>query len=105
MRDQLRNWDDVLPQTGFAFNSSFNCTIGDSPFEVAYGLKPKQPIDLTKLPPLFRTSQEGDAFARHIQEIHDKVRDKIKINHEHYKIIAPKILEYIKPCFVSKHNK
>ncbi|KAL6316817.1 hypothetical protein AAG906_021117 [Vitis piasezkii] len=63
VRDQLRNWDNVLPQAEFAFNSSTNRTTGYSPFEVAYGLKPKQPVDLIPLPTSVRTSQDGDAFA------------------------------------------
>ncbi|RVW46193.1 hypothetical protein CK203_086669 [Vitis vinifera] len=39
VRDQLRNWDNVLPQAEFAFNSSTNRTTG----------------------------QDGDAFARHYE--------------------------------------
>ena len=35
VKDQLRNWDSVLPQAEFAFNSSTNRTTGYSPFEVA----------------------------------------------------------------------
>ncbi|RVW97795.1 Retrovirus-related Pol polyprotein from transposon 297 [Vitis vinifera] len=66
VRDQLRKWDNVLPQAEFAFNSSTNRTTGYSPFEVAYGLKPKQPVDLIPLPTSVHTSQDGDAFARHI---------------------------------------
>ncbi|RVW47624.1 Transposon Ty3-I Gag-Pol polyprotein [Vitis vinifera] len=72
VRDQLRKWDNVLPQAEFAFNSSTNRTTGYSPFEVAYGLKPKQPVDLIPLPTSVRTSQDGDAFARHIRDIHEK---------------------------------
>ena len=37
VRDQLRNWDNGLPQAEFSFNSSTNRTTGYSPFEVAYG--------------------------------------------------------------------
>ena len=66
VRDQLTNWDNVLPQAEFAFNSSTNRTTGYLPFEVAYGLKPKQPVDLISLPTSVRTSQDSDAFAHHI---------------------------------------
>ena len=76
MRDQLRNWDNVLPQAEFAFNSPTNRTTGYSPFEVAYGLKPKQPVDLIPLPTSIRTSQDGDAFACHKLDIHENVRKK-----------------------------
>ena len=85
VRDQLRNWDNVLPQAEFAFNSSTNHTTRYSPFEVAYGLKPKQPIDLISLPTSVRTNQDGDAFARHIRDIHEKVQEKIKLSNENYK--------------------
>ena len=73
VRDQLRNWDNVLPQAKFTFNNSTNCTIGYSPFEVEYGLKPKQPIDLIPLPTSICTNQDGDAFVHHIRGIHEKV--------------------------------
>ena len=62
----IEKWDNVLPQVEFAFNNSTNRTTGYSSFEVAYGLKPKQPVDLIPLPTFVRTSQDGDAFARHI---------------------------------------
>ncbi|RVW25156.1 hypothetical protein CK203_115676 [Vitis vinifera] len=67
VRDQLRNWDNVLPQAKFTFNNSTNCTIGYSPFEVEYGLKPKQPVDLIPLPTSVCTNQDGDAFVHHIR--------------------------------------
>ena len=73
VRDQLRNWDNVLPQAEFAFNSSTNRTTRYSPFEVAYGMKPKQLVDLIPLPTYVRTSQDDDAFARHIRDIHENV--------------------------------
>ena len=82
VRDQLRKWDNVLPQAEFAFNSSTNRTTGYSPFEVAYGLKPKQPVDLIPLPTSIRTSQDVDAFACHIQDIHEKVREKKNQNQQ-----------------------
>ncbi|RVW35982.1 putative methyltransferase PMT7 [Vitis vinifera] len=87
--------DNILPQAEFAFNSSTNRTTGYSPFEVAYGLKPKQPVDLIPLPTSVRTSQDGDAFARHIRDIHEKVREKIKISNENYKEAADAHRRYI----------
>ncbi|RVW54342.1 Transposon Ty3-I Gag-Pol polyprotein [Vitis vinifera] len=95
VRDQLRKWDNVLPQAEFAFNSSINRTTGYSPFEVTYGLKPKQPVDLIPLPTSVHTSQDGDAFARHIRDIHEKVREKIKISNENYKEAADAHRRYI----------
>ena len=45
--------------------------------------------------PIFRTSQDGDAFARHIRDIHEKVQEKIKINNENYKEAADAHRRYI----------
>ena len=52
---------------------------------MAYGLKPKQLVDLIPLLTSVSTSQDGDAFARHIRDIHEKVQEKIKISNENYK--------------------
>ncbi|RVW72071.1 hypothetical protein CK203_054768 [Vitis vinifera] len=53
----IEKWDNVLPQVEFAFNNSTNRTTGYSSFEVAYGLKPKQPVDLIPLPTLAAPSK------------------------------------------------
>ena len=52
---------------------------------MAYGLKPKQLVDLIPLLTSVSTSQDGDAFARHIRDIHENVQEKIKISNENYK--------------------
>ena len=48
-------------------------------------MKPKQLVDLIPLPTFVHTNQDGDAFARHIRDIHEKLREKIKISNENYK--------------------
>jgi hypothetical protein len=35
--DHVTSWDLALPQAEFAFNNSFNRSIGCTPFEVVYG--------------------------------------------------------------------
>ena len=58
-------------------------------------MKPKQPVDLIPLPTSVRTSQDDDAFARYIRDIHEKVREKIKIRNENYKEAADAHRRYI----------
>ena len=62
---------------------------------MAYGLKPKQLVDLIPLLTSVNTSQDGDAFARHIRDIHEKVQEKIKISNENYKEAADAHRRYI----------
>ena len=39
-----KNWDLILPNAEFAYNSSVNRTIGKSPFKVVHGFKPRTPM-------------------------------------------------------------
>ena len=42
--DLQGNWDDHLPLAEFAYNSSFQASIGMAPFEALYGRKCRSPI-------------------------------------------------------------
>jgi hypothetical protein len=33
-----RQWDHILPQVEFAYNDSLNRSIGQSPFQIVYGM-------------------------------------------------------------------
>nr|GFA26772.1 transposon Ty3-G Gag-Pol polyprotein [Tanacetum cinerariifolium] len=44
--DNAKQWDLILPQAEFAYNSSVNRTTGKSPFEVMYGRNLITPLDL-----------------------------------------------------------
>jgi len=46
VNENLTNWDGVLPQMQFAYNSAINSTTGFSPFFLATGRVPKMPLDL-----------------------------------------------------------
>jgi hypothetical protein len=35
------SWDNILPQADFAYNDSVNRSIGQSPFQVVYGMQPR----------------------------------------------------------------
>ena len=42
--DLQGNWDDHLPLVEFAYNNSFQASIGMTPFEALYGRKCRSPI-------------------------------------------------------------
>jgi hypothetical protein len=46
VNENLTNWDGVLPQMQFAYNSAINSTTGFSPFFLATGKVPKMPLEL-----------------------------------------------------------
>ncbi|KAL6313285.1 hypothetical protein AAG906_005569 [Vitis piasezkii] len=44
LQKALGNWDDHLPLVEFAYNNSFQASIGMTPFEALYGRKCRSPI-------------------------------------------------------------
>ena len=65
-----------LSTAEFAYNNSINRTIGMSPAEVAYGFKPRQPIDLIPMSQYARTSESASAFTSHLHDLHKKSATK-----------------------------
>ena len=46
INDDHSNWDEILPQLQFAYNSSVHATTGVTPFFMMFGREPKCPEDL-----------------------------------------------------------
>jgi len=47
--ENLKTWDLILPMAEFTYNGSVNRTICLSPFEIVYGFKLRQSIDLVPM--------------------------------------------------------
>jgi hypothetical protein len=62
-----KQWDLALPQGEFTYNSSVNGSTGKYPFEVVYDRNPIGFLDLVQLLLGDRISDDGEAFAEHIQ--------------------------------------
>jgi len=75
--EKPKQWDLALPQAEFAYNSSVNRSTGKSPFQVVYGRNPMRVLDLVQLPLGDRINDDGEAFAEHIQQLQQRVRQKL----------------------------
>ena len=64
-----------------------NRSIGKSPFQVVYGVNPTSVLGLVSLPLGDRVSDDGEAFAKHIQQLQQEVRQKLQGSNYQYKTI------------------
>nr|GEW48211.1 transposon Ty3-I Gag-Pol polyprotein [Tanacetum cinerariifolium] len=78
----LKQWEDLIPQTKFAYNRAPNKTTGLSPFIVVYGLNPKTPLDLAVLDTSSKFNQEASDRAVDIKALHQHIHDKITKSNE-----------------------
>ena len=69
VRENPKQWDLALPQAEFTYNSSVNKSACKSPFQVVYGRNPMGVLDLVQLPLGDIISYDGEAFAKHIQQL------------------------------------
>ncbi|KAD7479276.1 hypothetical protein E3N88_02412 [Mikania micrantha] len=86
--NNLKQWEDLLPQAEFAYNRAPNKTTGVSPFQVVYGLNPHTPLDLAVLDTSSKFSQEASDRASDIKTLHQRVHDKIVRSNELLKFPA-----------------
>ncbi|KAH9294083.1 hypothetical protein KI387_040713, partial [Taxus chinensis] len=59
-----------------------------SPFQIVYGRNPKGVLDLIVLPGEDETSDDAEAFAEHILQLQDEVRENLKVSNAQYKSAA-----------------
>jgi len=64
-------WDHVLAQAKFSYNYSPNRSTGSSPFQILYGMHPRGVHELQDLGQLEKRSDDGEDFAREINDLHE----------------------------------
>ena len=57
-----------------------------SPFEVVHECKARKPLDLLPMSPYIRMSESAKSFARHVQDLHKEISNRIHESNAHYKI-------------------
>ncbi|CAA7029555.1 unnamed protein product [Microthlaspi erraticum] len=75
--DNIKSWESKLPQAEFAHNHANNRSLGFCPFQVVYGVIPREPLDLSMLPDKTRMYGSAVDFVNSVQEIHTKAIDNL----------------------------
>jgi hypothetical protein len=91
--DLLRNlltkhhsqWDNILPQAEFAYYDSFNRSIGQSPFQVFYGMHPRGIFELRDSEQTATRSASAEDFAEAMRELHNQVKERLQNSSQEYK--------------------
>lgn len=85
IKERQSNWDSLLPQIAFAYNTSFHSTIHDTPFFLAHGRDPRHPLnlvssyDLASIP--LKTSHPYPALHKFFSSLID-ARTAVAVNQE-----------------------
>jgi len=75
-----RNWENIIPLTEFANNSSLNRTANSFCFEVVYCKKPLIVLNLTQLSIFKKENARARNFIKFIQVFHTQGKEKIKLS-------------------------
>ena len=76
-RDKQKQWDLVLSQAEFAYNSMVNRSTKQSPFFIVYLYPPKVPLYLLQLPIQVGRSLAASNMAEHVKTVHEKVQQAL----------------------------
>jgi hypothetical protein len=69
--DHRSQWDQVLAQAEFAYNDSPNRSTGKSPFQIVYGIHPRDIYKLRYLGKEEMRSVDAEDFSTTIQSLHE----------------------------------
>lgn len=85
-----QSWDSVLPQAEFAYNDLVNRSTGKSPFQIFYGMNPRDVLELRELPKEVICSEQGENFFEAIKDVHEQVKTILQKTIDKYKEHADK---------------
>jgi hypothetical protein len=78
-------WDNILPQAEFAYNNSVNRSIGQSPFQIVYGMQPRGISELRDSEQTATRSASAEEFREAMKELHSQVREGLLNSSQEYK--------------------
>jgi hypothetical protein len=64
------SWDSIIPQAEFAYNDSMNRSIGKSPFQIVYGMQPREVSELRDSEQTATSSASVEEFTEAMKELH-----------------------------------
>src|SRR5436305_14436301 len=85
--DMGENWERLLPLVEFAYNNSFQSTIGMAPYEALYGRKCRSPVYWDEVG---ERKILGPEMIEETVGVVEKIREKIKIAQDRQKSYADK---------------
>ena len=78
IKKNIKEWEECLPITEFAYNRARHSTTGKSPFEAVYGFNPLSPLDILPLTLQGRINMDASACVTHLKKVHEDTRHTIK---------------------------
>jgi hypothetical protein len=79
------SWDQILPQTEFAYNDSVNRSTGKSPFQIMYGTQLRGFYELRDSGQTATSSASAEEFAEAMKELHSRVKQRLIDSSQEYK--------------------
>ena len=79
IKKNIKEWEECLPITEYAYNRTRHSTTGKSPFEVVYDFNPLSPLDILPLPLHERTNMDVSAQVTHLKKMHEDTRHTIEL--------------------------
>ena len=79
------SWDNILPQTDFAYNDSVNRSTGKSPFQIVYVTQPRGVFELRESEQTATSSASAEEFTEAMKELHDRVKQRLIDSNQEYK--------------------
>jgi hypothetical protein len=78
-------WDHILPQVEFSYNDLLNRNIGQSPFQIVYGMQPRGVSELKDSEQAEFRSASAEDFAEGMKELHSQVKERSHNSNQEYK--------------------
>jgi hypothetical protein len=85
LNENLKQWDHILDQYGFAYNDSPNRITWMSSFHIFNVMHPRGVYELRNLGKQELRSVDGEDFAVSMQELQEGVKQKLQDNNHKYK--------------------
>ena len=92
--ERPKQWDLLLPQAEFAYNSSINRSTGKTPFESLYGRPIPHFLDRTPLPIHTHSSATAEDYVQHITNVQREIFEKLQDSTNKYKFSADQHRKY-----------
>ena len=82
IKPNLKNWEECIPHTEFAYNRALHHATKRTPFEVVYGYNPYTALDMLPLPLREQVNMDFDKRAAYMKKLHEDPRATLEKHKE-----------------------